>query len=89
MPEVEAATGSNIGATLAFTAINQQFSHLLGRVLTVVDAAFVDPVQRKAVKDLMRAEFKEQTNHCYNLCFTFGQEGGIVLDGGDSPPDRF
>ena len=39
-----------------------QHSYLLGRILTVVDAAIADPQQRKAIKDLMKGEFNESWN---------------------------
>ena len=32
----------------------QEIQHLEGRLLTIIDAAFVDREQRKAVKDLVR-----------------------------------
>jgi alpha-L-arabinofuranosidase len=37
--------------------IQMMTSHLMGKVLTIVDASFSDPAQRKAVKDLMRDEW--------------------------------
>lgn len=89
MPEVQSSPSVEVreGATLTFNAINQQFSMLLGRVLTIVDAIFSDPVQRKAVKDLIKVDFQEQRNHVYNLCFTFGEDGARVTDCGSVPPD--
>ena len=39
--------------------LQDSHSYLLGRVLTVMDAAFSDPVQRKAVKDLIKSEFND------------------------------
>lgn len=40
--------------------IDSQLRFLEGKVLTVVDAAFSDREQRKAVKDLTRQQFREQ-----------------------------
>ena len=41
-------------------AINyNEFNHLKGRLLTLVDAVFTDGEQRKAVKDLVKGEFRE------------------------------
>lgn len=35
-----------------------EVSHLMGEVLTIVDAAIVDGTQRKALKDLIKARFR-------------------------------
>jgi hypothetical protein len=45
---------------------------LKGRVLTVVDASFTDPRQRKAVKDLLREAFRKSRYEGYE--FFFGKE---------------
>jgi len=42
---------------------------LKGRVLTIVDASFTDPRQRKAVKDLLRKAFKETRYESYEFFF--------------------
>jgi predicted kinase len=44
-----------------FSLWESQTSFLLGKVLTVVDASYSDREQRKAVKDLVRQQFREQT----------------------------
>jgi hypothetical protein len=38
---------------------NDDSNHLLGRMLTLADATFVDPIQRKAQKDMIRQHFRE------------------------------
>ncbi len=40
-----------------------QFGFLEGKILTIIDAAFSDGTQRKAVKDLARNAFRDQMNH--------------------------
>lgn len=54
-------------AAIAYSAVADHFSHLSGKILTVIDASFADPVQRKAVKDLVRAHFQTQVNHIERL----------------------
>jgi tyrosyl-tRNA synthetase len=43
----------------AHAAVLQESSFLKGRVLTLVDAAFSDPQQRKAFKDLVAQEIEK------------------------------
>ena len=42
-------------------SIRDEKNYLLGRVLTIVDSAFTDPEQRKAVKDLVNDAFYSRT----------------------------
>lgn len=37
--------------------VKNQANFLAGKVLTLVDAAVTDPIQRKAIKDRMKADF--------------------------------
>ncbi len=50
--EVIENAGNEVTLTLEF--IRMQFRAITGKMLTIADASFTDPVQRKAVKDLMR-----------------------------------
>ena len=47
----------------AHRMLNDSHSCLLGRILTLADATFADPVQRKAFKDLVKQEFSDMWNH--------------------------
>lgn len=47
----------------------QEISELKGRVLTIVDASFVDPRQRIAVKDLLRQAFYKSQHNGYEFFF--------------------
>lgn len=61
---------------------------LKGRVLTIVDASFTDPRQRKAVKDLLRKAFKETRYEGYE--FFFGK--AYVMNIGETeevPEEKF
>ena len=40
--------------------VKGQLTGLLGPILTIIDAAVVDPVQRKAVKDLVKQKIFDQ-----------------------------
>jgi hypothetical protein len=52
----------------AYDIYSGQTSFLLGKVLTIVDASFSDKEQRKAVKDLVRQQFREQEKWVYSIC---------------------
>jgi hypothetical protein len=43
--------------------IQNEFSNMLGKVLTIIDASIVDKVQNKAVKDIIRNEFIDEYVH--------------------------
>ena len=44
------------------TQLHDSHQCLLGRILTIADAAFSDREQRKAVKDLIKSEFNDAWN---------------------------
>jgi hypothetical protein len=44
-----------------------QTNFLQGRILTIIDASYSDVVQRKAVKDLVRQAFQNQTKWVYEI----------------------
>ncbi len=41
----------------AWENVRERMNHLQGRVLTLVDASVADPIQRKALKDLIKQDF--------------------------------
>lgn len=47
--------------------VDSRLRFLEGKVLTIVDAAFSDREQRKAVKDLTRQQFREQQKWIYEI----------------------
>lgn len=53
---------------LDYIAIESQVKFLMGDVLTIVDASYTDPIQRKAVKDLIKNSFHSKLNWLYELC---------------------
>lgn len=60
-PKATTARGAEtITRQEAYDTYETQTRFLLGKVLTVIDAAFTDREQRKAVKDLVRQQFREQ-----------------------------
>lgn len=50
---------SNLYCSAALSVVDTEYgmNYLLGNVLTIVDASIIDPVQRKAVKDLIKNKF--------------------------------
>ena len=55
--------------TFDYSVVSQAIKNLTGRILTIVDASYTDPVQRKAVKDLVRKEMIEEFEFYSSLCF--------------------
>lgn len=72
------------GRKLTLNAVSQQIKQLEGQVLTVIDAAFADPNQRKAAKDLIRARFADRQVFIEKLCMDGWTEGedSTVIDSG-------
>ena len=56
-----------------FYGMKSDLNFLLGNVLTIIDASVVEPVQRKAMKDLMKNKFALQA------CQWREQMNGITL----------
>lgn len=50
-----------------------EIRHLMGQILTIVDATLPDPKQNKAVKDLMKHKARIAISSLQNYCF--GGEG--------------
>lgn len=75
------------GRKLTLATVAPQFKQVEGEVLTIVDAAFSDPTQRKAVKDLIRARFADRQRYIEKRCLDGWKEGeeSTVIDSG-SPP---
>jgi hypothetical protein len=61
-PDVTAYSGNDL-----YNIFETHLGFLLGDVLTVIDATFPDPVQRKAMKDLMRSKFGDRRRHVCEL----------------------
>lgn len=53
-----------------------QSRFLLGKILTIMDAAIADLTQRKALKDLIKQQFYEQQKHVHNIC----HEGSRLIE---------
>jgi hypothetical protein len=54
---------------LHYDTIAQQVKKLAGKVLTVIDAAYINEGQNKAVKDLTKNSFRSQLSELYNKAF--------------------
>lgn len=74
-----------VSRLLRYPLINQEISGLLGKVLTVIDASIADPVQNKAVKDIVREHFFNLMqgtlwDYCYRKAFVIpvGLEDEII-----------
>jgi len=64
--------------------IYEQRSHLLGKVLTIVDSAFTDPEQRKAVKDLVNNAWYQGSywNYIGDQFHAIADANGVELGSG-------
>lgn len=69
--------------SMSYAAITSQFSHLEGKVLTVVDAAISLDSQRKAIKDLIRGHFRGQLRHIESVLSS--KSGGLCLEASGNP----
>ncbi len=61
-----------------YPLITHELSHLLGQVLTVIDAAITEPNQLKAIKDLLKSKFSDKMygifwDYCYRKEFDISQ----------------
>jgi hypothetical protein len=54
---------------LHYDTIAQQVKKLAGKVLTVIDAAYVNESQNKAVKDLTKNSFRSQLSDIYQKAY--------------------
>lgn len=54
---------------LNYSAIVSQLNFLEGKILTVIDASYTNERQTKAVKDLVKSQFREQISWIGTLCF--------------------
>lgn len=68
----------NPGPTLCLSGIQAQVGFLQGKVLTIIDAAYHNPTQNKAVKDLLKQAFSESLEHIGNLS---RGETGCTIEG--------
>lgn len=54
---------------LDYNSILSQVKFLEGKILTIIDASYSDPIQRKAVKDLLKSAFHQQITWIAALCW--------------------
>lgn len=61
--------------TVWYRIFQQSNSHLCGRLLTLFDASFADPQQRKAFKDLVSQELERNfiERQCNHLIFLYNE----------------
>jgi hypothetical protein len=61
--------------------VEGQIKYLQGKVLTVIDASYTDPTQRKAIKDIINSDFSRNLNVLYEYShpnIAFLQEEDMV-----------
>ena len=57
-----------------YQQIEWELGNLVGRILTIIDSSVTDPIQRKAMKDLVKSEFRLIFNDFQRLASN-GQAG--------------
>lgn len=67
----------------AYTIFSAQTKFLLGKVLTAIDAAITDRQQNKAVKDIIKQQFRDQEKWVSEIC---GGPRLICAAGEEMPP---
>ncbi len=55
------------------SAVKSQLNFLLGDVLTIIDATNSDPVQRKALKDIVKQKFWDRNNYMADMFYGNGR----------------
>jgi len=69
--------------TFYASAVGFHYNHLMGEILTLIDASIVDPTQRKAIKDVIKDRF-------YNNGFSLvGDEEVNIFDRTNSMSEIF
>lgn len=51
-----------------YYVIEDSFKNLAGKILTIIDAVITDQPQNKAVKDLVKNEFREKIDYFQQRC---------------------
>lgn len=69
---------------LDIDTIQTQHGFMMGKMLTLAEAAFSDKEQRKAFKDIVRSAFNDQANWLNELAWGPGSSTGTkATQGGD------
>lgn len=66
----------------AYGIYSAQNRFLLGKVLTIIDAAVPDKQQNKAVKDIIKQQFRDQEKWVYQICY----DGQLICTTGEEMP---
>jgi hypothetical protein len=61
--------------------IHENLDHLLGEILTIVDASIVDGTQRTAIKDLVKDKFSKKHDWFSELAFMEVDNSQVVTYG--------
>ena len=67
-----------VNVVLSQDSLHAQFNFLLGRLKTIVDATISEPVQNKALKDLIAQDVWHRYNYILEVT---GVNGKIINDG--------
>ena len=54
---------------LKIDLVNSNISDLLGKILTIIDASISEPIQNKALKDLIKEKFSNKQNWLNELAW--------------------
>jgi hypothetical protein len=66
--------------TILYEETEKPLTILAGRLLTLADATFNDPVQRKAFKDIIKKEIRDVIDCYQNIAFKGQQFHGVPLE---------
>lgn len=70
--------GLNTERSIRYSRIETDVRHLAGKILTQIDASITEPVQREAVKDLVKSHIRYFIGMYQDMCFP-GQGGSKTL----------
>jgi len=81
----EPAFRSKDGVRYPYMFIEHHIKHLAGRILTVLDASYVNDQQNKAVKRLVKDSIRDKLSEVWRECFT--EDALRDSDSGEDAPD--
>lgn len=76
-----------VSGLMYYDDIAGQVKKLAGKVLTILDAAYVNENQNKAVKDLVKSSFKSQLSDMWKTAYEDPDDSCCQSEGGTSEKD--
>jgi len=62
---------------IRFNRLSDDLRCFAGEILTIIDASYSEERQNKAIKDLIKTQFRKLIGHYEDICF-FGTQGSQI-----------